>query len=67
MVMDWRWKAFNRKIDSAQLRVSVTEYLFPRMEVGLAHADITQQMCDGWMSTIVYTISERGACQLFIT
>ena len=60
MVMDWRWKAFNRKIDPAQLRTSVTEYLFPRMEVGLAHADITQQMCDSWMSTIMYTISERG-------
>jgi len=60
MVMDWRWKAFSRKLDPAQLRASVTEYLFPRMEVGLAHADITQEMCDGWMSTIMYTICERG-------
>jgi hypothetical protein len=60
LVMDWRWKAFSRKIDAAQLRASVTEYLFPRMEVGLAHADITQEVCDGWMSTIIYTICERG-------
>src|SRR3954454_17618853 len=59
-VMDWRWKAFARKIDPSQLRASVVEYLFPRMEVGLQHADITQKMCDAWMSTIILTICERG-------
>jgi len=58
--MDWRWKAFARKIDPAQLRASVVEYLFPRMDIGLLHADITQQMCDAWMSTIVLTICQRG-------
>src|SRR3954465_8618252 len=59
-VMDWRWKAFARKIDPSQLRASVVGYLFPRMEVGLQHADITQMMCDAWMSTIILTICERG-------
>src|SRR4051794_35358956 len=39
---------------------SVVEYLFPRMDIGLLHADITQQMCDAWMSTIVLTICQRG-------
>ena len=37
------------------------EYLYPRMEVGLLHAEITQKMCDAWMSTIIYTICSRGA------
>src|SRR6185436_8324319 len=60
LVMDWRWKAFARKIDPAQLRASVVEYLFPRMDIGLLHADITQKMCDAWMSTIVLTICQRG-------
>jgi hypothetical protein len=52
LVMDWRWKAFARKIDPAQLRTSVVEYLFPRMEVGLLHADITKKVCDAWMSKL---------------
>jgi len=30
------------------------------MEVGLHHAEITQKMCDAWMSTIILTICERG-------
>src|SRR5271155_55765 len=60
LIMDWRWKAFSRKVDAAQLRASVVEYLFPRMEAGLLHANITQQMCDAWMSTIIHTICERG-------
>ena len=51
LVMDWRWKAFARKIDPAQLRASVVEYLFPRMDIGLLYADITQKMCDVWMCT----------------
>jgi hypothetical protein len=30
------------------------------MEIGLAHADITERMCDAWMSTIMHTICHRG-------
>jgi len=60
MIMDWRWKAFARELDPAQLRTSVVEYLFPRMETGLLHAEITEKMCDSWMSTIIFTICERG-------
>jgi len=66
MVMDWRWKAFSGKVDTAQLRASVVEYLFPRMEIGMLHSDITQQMCDALLSTIVNTLCERGICQVHI-
>jgi ribonuclease HI len=59
-IMDWRWKAFAAKVDPAQLKTSVMDYLLPRLEIGLAHADITEQMCNGWMSTIMFTICRRG-------
>ena len=59
-VMDWRWKAFASKIDPAQLKTSVTDYLCPKLEVGLAHANITQQICNSWTSTITFTICHRG-------
>ena len=36
-VMDWRWKSLAAKADPAQLKCSVTEYLLPRLEIGLAH------------------------------
>ena len=58
--MDWRWKAFAAKVDPAQLKTSVMDYLLPRMEIGLAHADITERMCDAWMSTIMHIICHRG-------
>jgi ribonuclease HI len=60
MIMDWRWKAFAAKTDPAQLKSSVVEYLFPKLEIGLAHAEITQKMCDAWMSTIIHTICQRA-------
>src|SRR5215469_6967096 len=30
------------------------------MEVGLLHAEISQKLCNAWMSTIIHTICERG-------
>jgi hypothetical protein len=50
-IMDWRWKVFAAKVDAAHLKSSILEYLLPRMEIGLAHADITKTMCDAWLST----------------
>jgi hypothetical protein len=69
-IMDWRWKAFAAKVDPAQLKTSVMDYLLPRLEIGLAHADITEQMCNGWMSTIMFTICRCGgflSCQFEIS
>ena len=62
--MDWRWKAFAAKVDPAQLKSSVVEYLLPRLEIGLAHANITNKMCDAWMSTIIYTICQRAGMRM---
>ena len=59
-VMDWRWKAFAAEVDCAQLRSSVVEYLLPRMEIGLVHANVTKKICDAWTSTILTTICYRG-------
>ena len=42
------WKAFAAKVDPAQLKTSVMDYLLLRMKIGLAHADITERMCDAW-------------------
>ena len=38
-VMDWRRKAHIAKVDPAQLKTSVVDYLLPRMDIGLLHAD----------------------------
>ena len=59
-VMDWRWKSFAAKVDPAQLKASVIEYLLPRMEIGLQHADITEEMCKSWLSSIIFTVCQRG-------
>ena len=59
-IMDWRWKAFAAKVDPAQLKTSVIEYLLPRLEIGLLHADISQKICDAWMSTIIHTLCHRS-------
>src|ERR1043165_8986663 len=48
MVMDWRWRAAAAKVDPAQLKSSVTEYLLPKMDLGLLFANITPKMCDAW-------------------
>ena len=51
--MDWRWKALAAKVDPAQLRASYVEFLFPRLEVGLLYANVTEEMCNTWMSAII--------------
>jgi hypothetical protein len=59
-IMDWRWKSSAANVDPAQLKTSVMDYLLPRLEIGLFHANITERMCDGWTSTIAYTICQRS-------
>jgi hypothetical protein len=59
-VMDWRWKTLVAKVDPAQLRASYVEFLFPRLETGLLHANITEKMCNTWMSLIIRTFCERS-------
>jgi hypothetical protein len=56
MVMDWRWRAVSAKVDPAQLKASITEYLLPKMDLGLSFANVTQKMCDAWLSTIIHTL-----------
>ncbi len=56
MVMDWRWRAVSAKVDPAQLKASITEYLVPKMDLGLSFANVTQKMCDAWLSTIIHTL-----------
>jgi len=55
-----RWKTFSAKIDPAQLRATYIEYLLPRLEIGLLYAGITQEMCNAWMSSIIYTFCDRS-------
>src|SRR6185437_10946176 len=43
-----------------QLRASYVEFLFPRLETGLLHANITEKMCNTWMSLIIRTFCERS-------
>ena len=59
-IMDWRWKSSTAKVVPAQLKTSVSDYLLPRLEIGLLHANITEQMCDAWSSTIAHTICQRS-------
>src|SRR4051812_2816873 len=55
-VMDWRWKALVGKLT----RASYTEFLFPRLETGLLYANVTEKMCNTWMSLIIRTFCERN-------
>jgi hypothetical protein len=59
-IMDWRWKALAFKVDPAQLRASYSEFLFPRLEVGLLYAKISQVTCNTWMSAIITTFCVRS-------
>ena len=59
-VMDWRWKAHAAKVDAAQLKTSVVDYLLPRMDIGMRHANVTAKMCNAWLSTVIHTICERA-------
>ena len=59
-IADWKWKAFANNIDPAQLRTSYVEFLLPRLEIGLLHANLTEQMCNAWTASIIYTLCQRG-------
>ena len=57
-IMNWRWKATAQKIDPAMLATTITEYLLPKIELGLLYAyGITEEMCKGWMRTIIHTLT----------
>ena len=58
-IMDWRWKVLISKADPAQIKCSITEWLFPRLEIGLLHK-ISVKVCNAWRSTIVNTMSLLG-------
>ena len=57
-IMDWRWRAFVARSDPAQLKTSILEWLIPRLEIGLLHANVTEKMCNAWLSTIIHTLCE---------
>jgi len=59
-VMDWRWKAITAMASPAQLKASISEWLIPRMETGFLHANVTKNMCDVWLSTIIETLARLG-------
>src|SRR5271168_2470346 len=57
-IMNWRWRAIAQKIDTAMLASTVTEYLLPKIELGLLYAyGITEVMCRGWTRTILHTLA----------
>src|SRR5271154_2264695 len=57
-IMNWRWRAIAQKIDPAMLASTVTEYLLPKIELGLLYAyGITEVMCRGWTKTILHTLA----------
>ena len=56
--MNWRWRALAQKIDPAMLASTVTEYLLPKIELGLLFAyGISDQMCRSWTRTIIDTLA----------
>src|SRR6266567_824567 len=59
-IADWKWKSITNKVDPAQLRASYVEFLLPRLEIGLLHANITEKMCNAWTSSNICTFSKRG-------
>src|SRR5271154_5385673 len=57
-IMNWRWRAIAQKIDTAMLASTITEYLLPKIELGLLYAyGITEVMCRGWTRTILHTLA----------
>jgi len=60
MIMDWRWRSQIANADPAQLKASIVEWLLPRLEIGLMHANISENMCNAWMSTIIHTLCKMG-------
>jgi hypothetical protein len=57
--MNWRWRAVAQKIDPAMLASTVTEYLLPKIEMGLLYAyGISDDICKGWTRTIIQTLTQ---------
>src|SRR5271154_4537286 len=47
-IMNWRWRAMAQKIDPAMLASTVTEYLLPKIELGLLYTyGVSEEMCRG--------------------
>ena len=60
-IMNWRWRAMAQKIDPAMLASTVTEYLLPKIELGLLYTyGVSEEMCRGWTSTIVQTLAQNA-------
>ena len=60
-IMNWRWRALAQKIDPATLASTVTEYLLPKIELGLLFAyGISEQMCRNWTRTIIDTLANTA-------
>jgi hypothetical protein len=60
--MNWRWRSIAQKIDPAMLASTITEYLIPKIELGLLYAyGITNEMCNGWTRTIIHTLAHNNA------
>src|SRR5271154_442710 len=60
-IMNWRWRAIAQKIDPAMLASTVTEYLLPKIELGLLYTyGVSEEMCRGWTSTIVQTLAQNA-------
>src|SRR3984885_9514720 len=67
-IMNWRWRALAQKIDPAMLANTVTEYLLPKIELGLLFAyGISDQMCRGWTRTIIDTLAATANMTKTIT
>ena len=66
--MNWRWRALAQKIDPAMLANTVTEYLLPKIELGLLFANgISDQMCRSWTRTIIDTLAATANMTKTIT
>ena len=66
--MNWRWRALAQKIDPAMLANTVTEYLLPKIELGLLFAyGISEQMCRSWTRTIIDTLAATANMTKTIT
>src|SRR5580704_17221242 len=67
-IMNWRWRALAQKIDPAMLANTVTEYLRPKIELGLLFAyGISDQMCRIWTRTIIDTLAATANMTKTIT
>ena len=67
-IMNWRWRALAQKIDPAMLANTVTEYLLPKIELGLLFAyGISDQMCRSWTRTIIDTLAATANMTKTIT